>query len=174
MKLKSTIERFTDSKIWYYHIPVSKEQGDPFCNENDRRIIATINGKIVVHCALMPYPEGYFILMNKKNLQKLGLDEGDSVEVNIEKEINDYGIPVPESFLYLLAEDEVGAEYFEALTPGKKRSLIYLVNQVKNVDKQINKGLAILDHLTSAKGKLDFKELMATIKQYNQRDKLKN
>ena len=74
----------------------------------------------------------------------------------------------------LLEQDEEGSKYFHQLTPGKKRSLIYLVGSVKNIDSQLNKGLAILDHLKAEQGNLDFKKLNQLIKEYNQRSKLKH
>jgi len=73
----------------------------------------------------------------------------------------------------LLEQDDEGRIFFEKLTPGKKRSLVYLVGKVKNIDSQLNKGLAILDHLKSVEGKLDFKKLNELIKDYNQRSKLR-
>jgi len=120
----------------------------------------------------MPYPKGYFILMNQANVKKLNIKEGDPVNIVINKDTSEYGVPMPDSFLALLSQDEQGSAYFHQLTPGKQRSLIYIVGKVKNIDSQINKGLAILSHLTEAKGQLDFKRLNEKIKEYNQRSKL--
>ncbi len=73
----------------------------------------------------------------------------------------------------LLDQDEAGKNHFNQLTPGKKRSLIYIVAKVKNIDSQLNKGLAIIEHLKQENGMLDFKKLNVLIKMYNQRSKLK-
>ena len=64
-------------------------------------------------------------------------------------------------------QDLAGKAFFDALTPGKKRTLIYLVANVKNVDSQLRKGMAILDHLKEANGKIDFKQVNQKIKEYN-------
>ncbi len=170
MVIQSTLARF-DSNVWDYHLHITKEQAKKFVEDN-RRVICTINNTVKLHCALMPYPSGYFILMNQANVKKLNINEGDMVSIFIEKDTSAYGIPMPDSFLALLSQDDQGSEYFHKLTPGKQRSLIYIVGKVKNIDSQINKGLAILDHLTEAKGKLDFKNLNTKIKDYNQRSKL--
>lgn len=171
MQLITTLARF-DSNVWNYHLPVSKQQAKEFIEGDNRRVICTVNDKLKLHCALMPYPKGYFVLMNQANIKKLNIKEGDPVRLVIEKDISDYGIPIPDSFLALLSQEEQGSKYFHGLTPGKQRSLIYIVGKVKNIDSQINKGLAILDHLTEAKGQLDFKRLNEKIKEYNQRSKL--
>ncbi len=121
----------------------------------------------------MPINEGSYILVNQKIRTKLNISEGDKVEVTLEKDNSEYGIPMPESFNVLLDQDEVGSKFFHSLTPGKQRSLIYIVGKVKSIDSQLNKGLAILDHLTEVQGKLDFKALNVKIKEYNQRGKMR-
>jgi uncharacterized protein YdeI (YjbR/CyaY-like superfamily) len=98
---------------------------------------------------------------------------GEDVRLNIDKDQSEYGHELPESFRVLLDQDEEGRQFFEQLTPGKQRSLIYIVGKVKNIDSQLNKGMAILDHLKLVQGALDFKKLNSVIKEYNQRSKLK-
>ena len=126
-----------------------------------------------MQCALMPYSQGYFILINKTRVKKLGLRVNEEVQLFLEKDNSEYGHEMPESFEMLLEQDEEVSKYFHQLTPGKKRSLIYLVGKVKNVDSQLNKGLAILDHLKTDHKLLDYKKLNELIKEYNQRSKLK-
>ncbi|WP_421976260.1 YdeI/OmpD-associated family protein [Roseivirga seohaensis] len=158
---------------WSYHLPVSPEITAQFTNGNNRRVKCLINNKITIHTALMPINEGSYILVNQKIRTKLNISEGDKVEVTLEKDNSEYGIPMPESFNVLLDQDEVGSKFFHSLTPGKQRSLIYIVGKVKSIDSQLNKGLAILDHLTEVQGKLDFKALNVKIKEYNQRGKMR-
>lgn len=109
-------------------------------------------------------------MINKVSREKLGLKAGDKVTLELEKDSSAYGIPMPESLQVMLDQDGVGSKYFHSLTPGKQRSLIYIVSKVKSLDKQINKSLAILDHLKDVKGKLDFKMLNTKIKEYNNRE----
>lgn len=169
---KTTLECF-ENNIWGYHLPVSTTVADDFIEGNDRRIICTINGIVKQYCALMPHHGEYYILMNKANRTKLQISIGDEVEVSIEKDRSKYGRPIPESFQVLLDQDDEGSRLFHALTPGKQRSLIYLVEKVKNIDSQLNKGMAILDHLKEMNGTIEFKALNAKIKEYNQRSRLK-
>ena len=69
----------------------------------------------------------------------------------------------------LLYQDPEGSNYFESLTPGRKRNLIHIVSVVKNTNSRLNKALAIVHHLKEFEGKLDFKILIQTIKHYNNR-----
>lgn len=167
----TTLEQF-DWNIWGYHLPVSSELTSKLSSESHRRVICTVNDQVKLHSALMLIDEGSYILINKSTRKKLGLALGDQVKVTLEKDTSEYGMPMPESLQVLLDQDEEGSRHFHALTPGKQRSLIYIVSKVKSVDKQINKGLAILEHLNEFRGQLDFKQLNEKIKSYNQRDKL--
>ena len=126
-----------------------------------------------MQCALMPYSQGYFIMINQNAVKNFGLKIHEEVSIRLEKDNSEYGHQVPETFQMVLEQDGEGNKYFEQLTPGKKRSLIYLVGKVKNIDSQLNKALAIMDHLKTERGKLDFKKLNQLIKEYNQRSKLK-
>lgn len=168
MTFETTLHDF-HSKLYRYYIPVSKEQGDQFVDGDNRRILCSINGHTSYQCALMHMDGGYYILVNNQIRKKIGVDEGDAISVTIEKDHSEFGHEVPESFQEILAQDDEGRAYFEALTMGKQRSLIYIVKKVKNVDSQISKGLAIMHHLKEEKGVIEFKRLNELIKEYNKR-----
>lgn len=168
MTIHTTLHDF-HSKLFRYYIPVSKEQGDPFVDGDNRRIMCSINGNEAYHAALMHMEGGYYILVNNQIRKKIGTEEGDKITVVLEKDHSEFGHEVPESFEALLDQDEEGKAYFEGLTMGKQRGLIYIVKKVKNVDSQIAKGLAIMHHLKESKGELDYKRLNELIKEYNNR-----
>lgn len=172
IQFSTTLQKF-DSKLWGYHLPVPPAIADNFIKGNDRRVVCKINNSIQTRGALMPYSEGYFILINQDLVKKLHLSIGDKVNLKVEKDKSEFGLPMPDSFRALLDQDTESNAFFNQLTPGKKRNLIYLVGKVKNIDSQLNKGLAIMDHLKTEKGILDFKKLNHLIKAYNQRSKLK-
>ena len=134
-------------------------------------MLFTLEGHGPFHNALMNKEGEYYILVNMKLQQKIGKAEGEEVEVILEKDRSEYGHEVPESFEALLDQDDEGRAYFESLTKGKQRSLIYIVKKVKNVDSQIAKGLAIMQHLREGKGVLEYKRLNELIKEYNQQNK---
>ena len=172
IQFSTTLQKF-DSNLWGYHFPVPIAIANNFIEGNDRRVVCKINNAIQIQGALMPYSDGYFLLINQDLIKRLQLSIGDNVNLEIEKDKSEFGLPMPDSFRTLLDQDSESAAFFNKLTPGKKRSLIYLVGKVKNIDSQLNKGLAIVDHLKTEKGILDFKKLNQLIKAYNQRSKLK-
>ena len=158
-----------ESDAWSYYLEIPNEIGHPFIVGNDRRIKCTIGDEPPIPGALMPKGEIYTIYIKKDFMRRNGLEEGDKVQILIEKESSKYGIPIPESFEVLLDQDVEGSRKFHKLTPGKQRSLIHIVSKVKNVDSQLPKGLAIMHHLKEADGTLDFKRLNQLIKEYNNR-----
>jgi hypothetical protein len=167
MKFTSHVEHF-ESVLWGYHLPVPGDIAAHFVEGTHRRVKCTLNGQVTKQCALMPSKGEYFILLNKNNITKLQLKVGDLVQVELEKDTSTYGLDMPEEFQVCLEQEEEGAKWFEKLTPGKQRSLIFLVSSVKNTDSRIRKSLAILHQLCESNGNLDFRRINELIKQYNQ------
>ncbi|MEO1256455.1 MAG: DUF1905 domain-containing protein, partial [Bacteroidota bacterium] len=97
MKLKASIHKF-EYDMWSYYVSIPKEVGDHFIDGDDRRVVCIINGAPPIHSALMPKGEVYSIYMKKEMLKKLNLQEGDEVDVTLEKDTSAYGMPIPESF----------------------------------------------------------------------------
>lgn len=168
MKLKVPILKF-ESDLWSYYVAIPKAIGNKFIEGDDRRVICTIENGRPIHSALMSKGDVYSIYVKKDFLKKHALAEGDEVEVTLQKDRSEYGMPIPESFQVLLDQDMEGSRYFHQLSKGKQRSLIHIVGKVKNVDSQLAKGLAIMHHLKEAQGELDFKRLNVLIKEYNNR-----
>ncbi len=154
--------------MWDYRIPIPLDISKTFLEKyTDRRVVCTINETLKHHCALMPGGDGtYYIMLNKEIRKKLRLKVGESIQVRIEKDTSEYGMPMPEEFQEVLWSDEEGSQLFHDLTPGKQRSLIHIVGKVKSSDIRINKALVILEHLKRQGGKLDFKQLMEDFKNY--------
>jgi hypothetical protein len=164
----STLENFHNN-LWSFYIPITKKLGANFIEGDNRRVLCSINRNPPIHSALMPKGDEYTIYITSKLKKQLGLIEGDKLNVSLEKDTSEFGIPMPESLEVLLVQDDEGRKHFQSLTKGKQRSLIYIVQKVKNIDSQLAKGLAIMHHLKEAAGELDFKRLNILIKEYNNR-----
>ncbi len=162
------------SELWHFFIPVPAAIANQFIENTDRRVVCTLktmgdSGQSVdFQCALMPRGDGSsFINVNKKIRDKLKLKVGQQVEVFLKKDESEYGLPMPDEFREVLDSDPEGNDFFEALTPGKKRSLLYIAGQLKNVDSRISRALAIVEHLKKNEGKINFKQLGEDIKNMN-------
>lgn len=161
-----TLGRF-DFNHWSYHIPVPDEVAAQMMDESHRRVLVWIKDSGPYHMALMKAKECWYVLVNQELRTKFKLDEEKSFPVKIERDHSEFGHDIPEELQVLLDQDEEGNGYFRKLTPGKQRSLVYIVTTVKNPESRMKKSLAIIHHLKLAKGKLDFKQLNILIKYYN-------
>ncbi len=166
MDFQGKLECF-DFNHWSYHVPVPDDISTEVLNKFNRRIMVKVNHQGPWHMALMKAKDYWYILINQEIRKALKLEIGDLLSISLEKDTSEFGHELPEEFQVLMDQDEEGNEYFKALTPGKKRSLVYLVTKVKNPESRMKKSLAILHHLRLAKGKLDFKQLNELIKYYN-------
>ena len=161
---KTTLEKF-DSKLWTYHIKVPAAIAETFIAQDAKRVVCTLNGRESFQCAIMPKGEGiFFINVNKKLRDALGLKVGSRVDAAIKADASEFGLPMPEELGEVLRQDEDARGYFEALTPGKQRNLLYIAGAVKSPELRLHRALVVAEHLKENKGKIDFKQLYAALK----------
>ena len=129
-----------------------------------KRVVCTINDDEPFQCALLPWGEGFYIIVNKKRRDKLGIVFGDKVRVILEKDESKYGLPMPEELQEVLNQDPEGDRLFHALTAGKQRSVIYHVTNVKDVDRRIHTALVFVEHLKKNDGKIVSDRLLEELK----------
>ena len=147
-------------QTWGHCFAVPPIYADMFKTDNcSRRVVCVLNESMTLHAAIMPHGKGWVISMNKTNLKKLGLKVGSPVQVNMRQDTSEFGLPMPEELSEVLEQDALAKGYFDALTAGKKRSLIHIVGGVKNVDKRIERALMIAEKLKDCKGVLKANEL---------------
>jgi hypothetical protein len=164
MEFNAILEKF-DSELWTYHVKVPYVIARQFIDSTGQRVIASLNNGEGIHCAIMAAGDDvYFLNMNAEIRKKYQLSIGSTVHIALKPDTSKYGMPMPEELEAVLEEDDVFNTYFDALTPGKQRNLIYIVNKVKDSDKRIRKSIVIADHLKNFSGKIDFKVLNAALR----------
>lgn len=160
------------SKVYGWHIPIPYEIADAFIEGTKRRIKCTFENGYEHFTGLMPFKHYWYILVSTDIVSTLNLSEEQEITILLEKDNSQYGMSMPEELQVLLDQDETGFKHFDNLTPGKQRNLIYIVSKVKNTNKRLSKALAIVNHLNSQNGQLDFKLLAQKIKEYNHQGNL--
>ena len=87
---------------------------------------------------------------------------GQQVNVTLKKDTSKYGMDVPAELAEIFKQDKVGKERFDALVPGKRRYIIYYINQVKSMDIRIERAVRLISNLKKLPpGKESFKGLLA-------------
>ena len=153
----------TETKPVYHYLLVERTWVEPLkFTGNTRRCTCTVNNKLTFHCSLMPSGRqkgSFYISINKTNRDKLGLEPGDTVDVELVRDDSKYGMPMPSEFKEVLRQDAEGKRFFEALTPGKQRTLLWYTVKYKDEDRRIHTALTMIEHLKKNDGKIIRREL---------------
>lgn len=123
---------------------IVKKAGGP----GKQRFICTVNKAETFPCGLMAYGTGMaYITFNKARMKKLKLKEGDTVDVTLVPDESEFGMPMCDELKELLEQDPEGDARFRMLTPGKQRSIIYYIGQVKSSQLRIDRALLMIGNL---------------------------
>jgi len=167
-ELKLALNKF-DGALWSYHVAVPNALVEEMSHDGNKRVLCSINGNKPLNLAFMHDGKGgFFLMFNKDTIKSLNLELGQKLDIALSRDESKYGMPISEEMRECLHQDPKGAQLFEALTPGKKRSLIHVINKVKSTDLRILKSLVILQHLRINKGVLDYKLLNEAFRRANQ------
>ena len=130
-----------------HYIPIEEKIALKIHETMGKRVICEAN-EYRFHCAVQRSNRlGYYIMASKATLKKIQAAAGDEILVKIEKDRTKYQSEMPEELRAVLDTDPEALVIFEGLTPGKKRSIMHLVNSAKQVDTRINRGLKIAENL---------------------------
>lgn len=154
------LEKF-DTGLYLYHVKVPKMIYNQFAREKITRIICRYNDSYPVHNAFLSAGQAqYYIKLSKETMKEMGLELGDKITVDVQEDDSKYGMPLPVEMEEVLLQDPEGAEIFDALTPGKIRSLLFRINGFKTSNTKIEKSVIIIEHLKANNGHLDWKMLI--------------
>lgn len=127
-----------------HYIMLNEETVTYLTANNNKRAVCKINDLVEFHCAILPKKEGWhFVQVSLKICKKLKVKEGDKLTASFKIDTTPYQFEMPEELAEVLATDELANQIFHDLTIGNQRSLIYLVAQVKSMDKRIERALKI-------------------------------
>lgn len=169
---QAPLEKGESNLMWYYYFMVPDEVVSQIQIEEDRRVVCYLNDHLKMHCALMPNGKGaYYVTLNQERRKKLGLRAGELVKLSMKKDDSAYGVPMSDELREVLDQESLADELFHQLTPGKQRTLIHWVDNVKSSEIKIRRAFVMCRHLVAQEGNIDFKALNQEIKQANQEAK---
>lgn len=163
VKFKTTLTKSPADSGWHFLI-VPKEIEKKFGFEGkSKRVVCSINGHKGFQCALLPWGDIFYIIVNKQKRDAIGIVAGDTVEVELDKDESKYGLPMPAEFREVLNQDPEGDKLFHSLTAGKQRSILYYVGKPKDIDLRIHYSLIVVEHIKEH-GKVNDKVLYEELK----------
>ena len=164
VKFKTILDHSPETSGWHFLV-IEKRTADRLSFKDQyKRVVCSINGGEPFQCAVMPWGEIFYIIVNKGKRDALGIGVGDTVSVELVPDESKYGLPMPEDFREVLDQDPDGDRLFHALTPGKQRGMLYYLGNIKDIDKRIHSGLIFIEHLKDNDGKIVNKLLMEELK----------
>lgn len=105
-------------------------------------------------CGLNHLGDGnFFIILSSKNLQTVNKKSGDKIRFELNEDPNPLGVAMPEVLEAILEQDETVKTTFESLTLGKKRNVIHQINKIKEIDKQVQKSIKLINDSTKPRPK---------------------
>ncbi len=165
MVFKSQVQ-VLESTIWSYSFEVPLNVVE--ANKANKRVLCSVNGHQPFHAPLLPAGKGqWFINLNKERRDAYGLSVGDTIQVEVQEDTSAYGMDFPVELTAVFEVYPEAEAFFDQLTPGKKRNLLYIVNKPKKEATRTTKAIVIAEHLIAVGGRLDFKILNQNFKDYN-------
>ncbi|MCU0375065.1 MAG: YdeI/OmpD-associated family protein [Chitinophagaceae bacterium] len=125
-----------------------------FTSKKPPRIVVTVNGKYKWKAAIMSLGNGNGMVgVSRAKIKENGWHTGMQVKVAVQPDTDEVTFDMPEELQEVLGLDDVAQNHYNALTDGKKRSLILFVAQPKSAQLRVDRALLIADNLKRLKGK---------------------
>ncbi len=145
IRFEQSIRQLEKRQGGYYYLLVDAAVVDQFTRKRATRLLCSVDQKLVFRCGLNHLGDGnFYIIVSTANLTVLGKLVGDPVSVELTEDPNPLGVDMPDVLQVLLDQDDDARLIFDRLTDGKKRSLIYALRPIKDIDKQVQKILTFL------------------------------
>lgn len=163
-RFTSTLEKSTN-RLWGCHFRVPTRVAERLTAGDSRRVVCMLNDSIEYQCAILSYSNDVPVITVNKTLQKkFGLTFGDEVHITLKKDVSKYGLPMPDELKELFRQDTEGKHLFHALTPGRQRTLLYIIGKTRTTEKRVASAIVIVAHLKANKGSINYRQLNASLK----------
>ena len=138
----------------YFFLKIDADIVNQFQNKRHTRFLCTLEDRLTFQCGLNHLGDGnFFIILSGSNLAKVQKKLGDKIHFELNEDPNPLGVDMPEVLEAVIEQDERLKTIFESLTPGKKRNIIHQISRIKDIDKQIQKSIKLLQESVQSRPK---------------------
>lgn len=138
----------------YFFLQIEAEIVNQFEKKRHTRFLCTLEKTSTFQCGLNHLGDGnFFIILSKEKLQAVNKQLGDKIHYELSEDPNPLGVEMPEVLEVILEQDETVKAIFESLTMGKKRNVIFQMNKIKDLDKQVQKTIKLIHESTKLRPK---------------------
>jgi hypothetical protein len=144
-KSHQTIGQLEKRKGGYFFLKIDADIVNQFQNKRYTRFLCTLEDRLTFQCGLNHLGDGnFFIILSGSNLAIVQKKLGDKIHFELNEDPNPLGVHMPEVLETVIEQDEHLKTIFESLTPGKKRNIIHQISRIKDIDKQIQKSIKLI------------------------------
>lgn len=119
-------------------VPVPDSIAQDLDAANVRRVVGTMEGPrgtVEFNLALLGRRgERRYLTVSRDKMRTLGVDDGETVGIELRPDPNPDDVPVPAELAAALAADAYASERFFGMTPGRRRGLVHYVASAKRDD----------------------------------------
>lgn len=138
----------------YFYLTISADIVNQYENKRHTRLLCTLDQNLTFQCGLNHLGDGnFFIILSSSNLKIVQKKLGDRIQFKLNEDPNPLGVDMPEILEAITEQDEHLKAIFDNLTLGKKRNIIHQVNRIKDIDKQIQKSIQLIEASTQPRPK---------------------
>jgi hypothetical protein len=153
-KSEQIIGQLEKRKGGYFFLKIDAAIVEQYEKKRHTRFLCTLEKKITFACGLNHLGDGnFFIILSTKNLELVSKQLGDKISFELNEDPNPLGVEMPEVLEAVLEQDEHIKAIFDTLTPGKKRNVIHQINKIKDIDKQVQKTIQLINESTRPRPK---------------------
>jgi hypothetical protein len=135
---EQVIDQLEKRKGGYFYLTIPARFVNQFEQKRQTRLLCTIEEKYTFQCGLNHLGDGnFFIIIGSQKMKDIGRKLGDKIRFEIKQDPNLLGVDIPEVLEAMLEQDEELKSIFENLSLGKQRSVIFAIQKIKSIDKQI-------------------------------------
>ena len=148
-KSEQIIGQLEKRKGGYFFLKIDAEIINQFKNKRQTRFLCKLEKSLTFQCGLNHLGDGnFFIILSAKNLQTVNKKLGDKIVFELNEDPNPLGVEMPKVLEAVLEQDEALKTIFDCLTLGKRRNVIHQITKIKDIDKQIQKTIKLINDST--------------------------
>ena len=138
----------------YFYLTISSVIVNQYKNKRYTRFLCTLEDSLTFQCGLNHLGDGnFFIILSSGNLKIVQKKLGDKIHFKLNEDPNPLGVDMPEILDSIIEQDANLKAIFESLTLEKKRNIIHQIIKIKDIDKQIQKSIKLIQDSTQPRPK---------------------
>ena len=150
--LSQPLQKLEARRGGYHYLEVAAETVRQWPKAHATRLLCTIDDKVTLHCGLNYLGNGhFFIIIATRYVKALQIKQGEVVHATLQEDPEPLGVALPEALAVLLEQDDMLKDTFDAMTDGKKRSLIFLIKEMKDIGKQVQHAVRFLSDVRAGR-----------------------